>query len=337
MTDGSRFDWPRIRGTVVHLGAGAAPDTESYLAAGAQRVVVVEADPVAARLTRHRYQAHPAVEVIAAAIGERAGDATLHEYNVPGLVTISTVEARSVRWPSLREVRRTQVNAYTLGELLEHLELRSGDHWLVNDVLGQEQLLLRSLEHSQSVAQLFARVFLFTVAGGWELPEQDPPVLSRLLERAGYRLDNVEARGSRVRLDAGPSTLWTVVQSKRAECDDAEKRAQLAAKELSQAKSIQTQLESCRSELQKKLAESNERAAAVSARLEARVAELRDAHATLQKSNTALRLENKHLGERIRTLDVEIGRADEQLEFFKQEFIRSGGLTCSKGEDQGDK
>lgn len=161
-TNGSGSEWPRMAGAVVHIGAGMRQDAGAYLAAGAHRVVIVEADPLAAQALRHRHLGDARVEVVSAAVTGDERGASLYQYNLDDLQTLSLVRHPSVRWPGLRQVCRTEVASISFGELMRQLQLEEGGHWLVIDAPNQGEFVLRPFATFHQARQLFSNLYIYT-------------------------------------------------------------------------------------------------------------------------------------------------------------------------------
>src|SRR5688500_13398708 len=73
----SRLEQSGELGTVVHVGAHAGEEVDAYRAHGAQRIVLVEANPAGCELLAERFGDDPDVEVLQAAAADHDGVATL--------------------------------------------------------------------------------------------------------------------------------------------------------------------------------------------------------------------------------------------------------------------
>jgi FkbM family methyltransferase len=135
-------------GTVVHVGAHAGEEVDAYRAAGADRIMLVEASPASSAELERRFGDAPDVEVVHAAVGDQDGEARLMlhtnargETESASLLPMKEL-ARIV--PTLSTEATVEVPARTLDTLLERSGVDAAEvGLLVLDVQGAELQVLR--------------------------------------------------------------------------------------------------------------------------------------------------------------------------------------------------
>jgi FkbM family methyltransferase len=183
----------RMRGvgplsTVVHVGAHAGEEVDSYRAHGAERVVLVEANPATCDDLRERFDGTADVDVLHAAVTDHDGEARLllHTNARGGTESASLLPLRELGRivPTLETPATVDVQARTLDSLLAGASVDPRDvGLLVLDVQGAELRVLRGAPRALTGARaVLTEVALIDLYEGAAL-EAD---VVRELERAGF-------------------------------------------------------------------------------------------------------------------------------------------------------
>jgi FkbM family methyltransferase len=176
-------------GTTVHVGAHAGEEVDSYRAHGAQRIVLVEANPASCDALRARYAGAADVSVLHAAATDHEGEARLllHTTDRGGTESASLLPMRELARivPTLDTAGTVDVPARTLDSLLAEEGIDPGDvGLLVLDVQGAELQVLRGATRAlESVRAVLTEVALIDLYEGAAL-EQD---LVRELGHRGFQ------------------------------------------------------------------------------------------------------------------------------------------------------
>ena len=145
---------------IVHIGAGLCSELDDYQQIQPKKIVLVEPNPETVADLRARVSTLGNVTVIPAAVAETAGRAPLYQYNLPDLDSLEKATGPDKLFPGLREIGRIDVEKITVQQLLDQLPLKkSGQHWLVLEVFGQENRILKNLQAFDAL-QRFSRVIV---------------------------------------------------------------------------------------------------------------------------------------------------------------------------------
>lgn len=133
---------------VVHVGAHQGEEVPAYLAAGFERVVLIEANPEACRVLHEKFDGTPGVTVFNCAISDQDGtfELLLHTSRRGSVESASLLKMKR-----LGEIVKTmstptsvQVPAWRLDSLFEREHLRPQDYSFMNiDIQGAELMALR--------------------------------------------------------------------------------------------------------------------------------------------------------------------------------------------------
>jgi predicted nucleic acid-binding Zn-ribbon protein len=135
---------PRID-TVVHLGAGPFFDDELYRRLGAQRHVLVEADPEAAGHLR-RSIPDSGFEVRECMVASASGNVLFHRFSLPALNGPFAVGEISRIYPRLRELESLPMASTATESFFASIALPpDATSALLFDIPGQEANILRAL------------------------------------------------------------------------------------------------------------------------------------------------------------------------------------------------
>ncbi|WP_444989138.1 hypothetical protein [Halomonas mongoliensis] len=285
-------EWPKVNGTILHVGAGECLEWETYLGTPAEQIVLVEPDPELAQALRERASTQPRVQVIEAALAHQEGGATLHQYSLQGQSTLHPLPVQPLRWPGLKATSQVEVKALALNELLQSLALGNDKmHWLLLDVPGE---LLQALEAlaGHTPAQPVEYLTLVTSPLSLEA-EYDWPMLRKAIEKAGYRLEEITGQGDERVYHTRADALWKDSRRKSAELNSAQQRIEALTAELAELRNAGKQAdEDKRHEWQIQLSH-----------LQKRNQQLEQENQQLITTQDKLEKEYERLGEQLRKLE----------------------------------
>lgn len=137
--------------TIVHIGAGRGRDLKQHRLSGASRIVLVDADRLAAatlrRLADSGDDGTASVEVIEAAIAGVETDAELRIYNLERVSSIREPSALAELYPGLKVIRGASVRTMPSSTLVEGLDLDQFEkNGLFIDAPGEERAILQRLQ-----------------------------------------------------------------------------------------------------------------------------------------------------------------------------------------------
>lgn len=167
--------------TVVHVGAHSGEEVDAYVAHGAARIVLIEANPEMCTALEERFAGTGRIEVVHAAATDYNGTAELqlHRNRRGGAESASLLPMQRLSEivPTLRTEGSVRVPAVTLATLFERLSVEAASvGLLVLDVQGAELHVLRgagvALRAVQAVLTEVALIELYTGAAREEDVEQ---------------------------------------------------------------------------------------------------------------------------------------------------------------------
>lgn len=232
--------------TILHLGAGRGSDLADHLSSGAERIVLVEADPDAVKTLRRAAAEHDHVEVVHAAVsGEASGqEVMLRRFNLRRFNSIRTPTGLRELYPGLRQIGDAPAPARTLAQLVEELPIdpASSNH-LVIDVPGEDGAVVSAL-CSDGLDDVFDYVTLH--CGTYALFERSKPAeeLLRTLAECGYELTGGDDGEDPDR------PVWTLYRDRR-QVEIRRLRQQLSDRD-ARIKELQKDLHELRSTLQER-------------------------------------------------------------------------------------
>lgn len=113
--------------TLVILGAGQFREMDSYLALAPSKILLVEANPLLAKILASRTTHLQQVEVLCAAVAGRPGPVTFYRYNLPDAGAIHPATGLYQLYPGLKLTETVQMQALTPSMLLHTLVVQA-DH-----------------------------------------------------------------------------------------------------------------------------------------------------------------------------------------------------------------
>jgi FkbM family methyltransferase len=181
--------------TVVHVGAHAGEEVDAYRRHGAQRIVLVEANPSSYETLAQNFASDDNVVVVHAAVTDHEGTERLllHTNASGGTESASLLPMKRLSEivTTLHTERAVDVPAMTLDSLLDELRVDVGDvGLLVLDVQGAELSVLRgaprTLRAVPSVLTEVAHIELYEGAA------REEDVASLLRDRGFALLDGLD-------------------------------------------------------------------------------------------------------------------------------------------------
>jgi FkbM family methyltransferase len=204
--------------TILHIGAGKATELNEWLATGAQRIILVEPNPILCKQLRNTALRHPAVTVVEAAITNDPSCNLLHEYNLLEASSLRPAKALNTRYPGLKATKQHKVATLSPGQLLEQYGPEPGQPaTLAIQAPGEEQAILQTLIASDQLkcfSQLMVSISrepLYEGYEGWS-PAQS---LLDALQEYGYDIASEDQQVSHwptwhLRLSAQKAQLGTL-------------------------------------------------------------------------------------------------------------------------------
>ena len=182
---------------VLHIGAGTGSDLDGYLSAGLDPIVLVEADPDAAKALQRRTEGSMAgsakVRVIAAAVTARQGAALYHKCNFSDLnALLEPNGALQALYPGLQILAREPVEALSPQALMQGCDCpEDGAGLLVIEAPGEALGILGALQEAGELS----RFAVLRLQEGRDVLYPDAPGLDGLQsELQGFGYDSwVEA------------------------------------------------------------------------------------------------------------------------------------------------
>jgi FkbM family methyltransferase len=124
---------------VLHVGAGTGSELELYREHRADKVMLVEANPMLADRLRQKVRGFQNIEVTAAAVADAAGEAQLWMMNNPRESSLCRPDGLLRRYPNLKVTQNIPVRTLTLDALIDQLAPAvDGANVLVLEMQGME-------------------------------------------------------------------------------------------------------------------------------------------------------------------------------------------------------
>lgn len=317
-------------GTILVVGAGSCAELPLLRQVGADRLVLVEANPGLADLLSRKIDSGRGEVVWAKALSsDPKGSCQLHVLNHPGFSSLNRPGKLLEHFPNIRVVDHVDVPACSLEEAVVSLQLaRDGKNVLVIDApgLAYELLEAASLETLQAFGAVIARagveplydndrslddVLRLLRERGFEQQHDDPeavyPMAASLLVAEPLRIEN--------------QRLEALVAQLRSKCDDQATLAARQADGLEQARrgrdhAVAT-VNRLKAELEAALADARTQRDLVSSR-DAQIAALASERAELSKA-----LANK---------EASLAKAVEELRALRRTCDEQGRLASERDE-----
>lgn len=326
---------------IVHFGAGRGDDLDQYLAANPAKILLVEAEPVAAARLAARTAGMPEVKVVAGAVAAVSGKVSLKRFNLPAFNSLREPTGLRTLFPGLRLKREEEVEALAPSELLAGLNLATdGGNWLIVDTPGQEAAIIEAMRDSGDLAS-FERIDL--VCGqealygggvpadellqllreeGYEVvacdEESDPDLPRWTLRRDPVKLENRELRQRLAARQAELVALKKKYDDLAKKCDELTKARDEQAKLASERQARIEELTKARDDLAKKRDELTKARDEQAKLAESRQKQIKELEARLASL--------AELEERQALLVEEMTRAEGQIDLIKDILLREPGL-----------
>jgi FkbM family methyltransferase len=124
---------------VLHVGAGTGSELELYRQLRADKVMLVEANPMLADRLRQKIRGSQNIEVTAAAVADVAGESRLWILNNPRESSLCRPEGLLRRYPNLKVTQTISLRTLTLDALIDRLApAPDGANLLVLEMQGME-------------------------------------------------------------------------------------------------------------------------------------------------------------------------------------------------------
>ncbi len=324
---------PRPLGVVVHIGAGMASDLPIWLEAGAERIILVEADPDIADRLRAATEAWPQVEVIEAAVSPNRKPRSFHRMNFPDLNALRQPAGLKSLFPGLKVLSQERVRPICPVGLIRSLNISGkGPNLLLVEAPGESLGILRAL----GKAGLLTSFDMIRAQEGREVLYHRAPTAADVrdfLSGAGFqawieqapadpdrphvlaRLDRTALAQERVReLEAQAAQLQEDLEAARAQIDDldraqerehrarqdAEERAGALEQERDRIRDRLHEAEASRSAAQERVRELEAQAAQLQEESANRLSQLEHAWAKIEAGQNDLKLAQQNLGMALR-------------------------------------
>ena len=180
---------------VVHFGAGAFPPVEAYFAAGANRIILVEANPYFVASLRERFAHDAKIEIVDAAISNKESDELFRIFNLSSASSLREPTGLGEIYKSLRVEKEFSVRTTPADGFTRRLKLSPEDkNLLVLDTPGEEFPILKNLAGADLLT-LFSDI----IVHGQERPLYKGAAaivsIKRYLEENGFAasIDNADA------------------------------------------------------------------------------------------------------------------------------------------------
>ncbi len=206
---------------VVHIGAGRGRELKRHRLSGTSRIVLVDADRLAAaslrKLAASGHNEPVSIEVVEAAVAGVEKDAELRIYNLERVSSIREPSLLAERYPGLKVVRGANVKTLPASTLIEELELDPFEkNGLFVDTPGEERAILQRLQ-SHGLLQLFSHLKVTASVDALYEGAASAAEIEEFLREAGFEL-SVESDGEWRTLTArsgrSPGDLRTISQLK---------------------------------------------------------------------------------------------------------------------------
>ncbi len=147
--------------TILHIGAGQATELSDWLKTGAERIVLVEPNPILAEQLRERAAGDQRVIIVEAAVTtDPVNNKLLYEYNLPEASSLHEATRLRVLFPGLRTIATHTVRTLSPEQLLERYGARSGEPSLLAlDTPGEQHSILQQLIKIDKLKQ-FKSIYL---------------------------------------------------------------------------------------------------------------------------------------------------------------------------------
>jgi FkbM family methyltransferase len=233
--------------TLIHLGAGRCPELASYIHSPFSEILLVEPDPILAKILTARIAGHSNVTVRQIAIAAVRGESELRIYNYRALSSLRPLSGLKGLFPGLRQLRSATVVTLSIKDLLQPLTLAPNQpHQIVIDTPGEEMVVVEDLIEAKYLHNFQTIVLHAGLAEHYKDSTPARQILQRLQEQ-GYDLQD---SGGDQDVDRPSWTLrrndrWQENQQLRAQLQTATERIQALESQhqiLSRAHETQTQL-----------------------------------------------------------------------------------------------
>lgn len=150
--DNSMADVNPCTDIIIHIGAGQCSELEAYLATQAQRIILVEPNPVLAARLRGNTQQYPHVDVLELAITDNPEHNTLYEYNLPEASGLYLADGLKALFPGLRQVTQYAVATQTPQGLIHNCQIQGENNTLIVQASGAERAIVNALIESEQLS-----------------------------------------------------------------------------------------------------------------------------------------------------------------------------------------
>lgn len=172
---------------VIHIGAGAGADVEEYLKEQIDQIILIEADPLLAKVLDERFFDFPQVEIMELAVVEKTQRAVFYRSNYPNLSSIKLPSASvSKIFPNFSYEKVGDVNVIEVDALLQVLCAKvSGSGMLVVETFGFIEEIIRKFSSSDLLNHISVVRYQIPALVSHEDPIPSDDV-GRYLENRGF-------------------------------------------------------------------------------------------------------------------------------------------------------
>lgn len=211
----NRISLPRKLDAIVHIGAGHALDADEWLANGAARVVLAEADPLLASDLKRRYSSEPRVAVVAAAISGKTGPATLRLYNHSALNSLRASKRVFEQYPNLKLRETRKIDAIGVNDFIRGVSVKAGErNALVVTASGEEGAIITALSTNELIRS-FTKIVVEIDREPLYEEQKSAEAIAEILAASGFDLQiaNDGARRAVVSGDRNPQVEALAVKA----------------------------------------------------------------------------------------------------------------------------
>jgi len=176
-----------VTGTILHIGAGAGGQIDSYLATAARHICLVEPNPALCDKLEQRLADDPRLDLHTVAVAETDGFANLNVFNFTPLSSLYAPKDILDLYPGLKTLETPQVATMAVASLIAALPpLEDAGNLLVIDAPGAEFAILRALIDTENLRRFDSVIFACGTSQHYT-DSHDAAAVTQALVGAGYK------------------------------------------------------------------------------------------------------------------------------------------------------